>query len=306
MAKEKITLQMLGERMAQTTGRSKSACEHFVRSFFSTLKEALQNDNIVKIKGFGTFKLVVVNARESVNINTGKRVNLPEYNKITFTPDKAMKDKVNRPFSQFTSVALDDDELMVVEETQKEVRPANKITQSEEKLPERISTPKDVISEANQADKDTTVASDSDISQQSAGSDNPQDTVVSDNPQQTVVSDTPQQTVVSDTPQTTNAGDKPIRKKKRCFAWILWILLILIFSAGAYSLGYIRLISTPILDSYSFKHKVELRSSSGDRKSKPNVIKIKGKYKSQASPQTANKETKNRKANPVEPATEQQ
>lgn len=288
MAKEKITLQMLGERMAQTTGRSKSACEHFVRSFFSTLKEALQNDNIVKIKGFGTFKLVVVNARESVNINTGKRVNLPEYNKITFTPDKAMKDKVNRPFSQFTSVALDDDELMVVEETQKEVRPANKITQSEEKQPERISTPKDVISEANQADKDTTVASDSEISQQSAGSDNPQ------------------QTGVSDTPQTTNAGDKPIRKKKRCFAWILWILLILIFSAGAYSLGYIRLISTPILDSYSFEHKVELCSSSGDRKSKPNVIKIKGKYKSKASPQTANNETKNRKASPVEPATEQQ
>lgn len=298
MAKEKITLQMLGERMAQTSGRSKSACEHFVRSFFSTLKEALQNDNIVKIKGFGTFKLVVVNARESVNINTGKRVNLPEYNKITFTPDKAMKDKVNRPFSQFTSVALDDDELMVVEETQKEVRPANKITKSEEKQPERISTPKDVISEAKQADKDTSVASDSDISQQSAGSDNPQDTVVSDNPQQTVV---------SDTPQTTNAGDKPIRKKRRSFAWILWILLILIFSAGAYSVGYMRLISTPILDSYSFKHKVELRSSSGGRKSNnPNVIKIKGKYKSKASPQTANNETKNHKANPVEPATEQQ
>lgn len=111
---------MLGERMALSTGRSKSACEHFVRSFFSTLKEALQNDNIVKIKGFGTFKLVVVNARESINISTGQRVNLREYNKITFTPDKVMKDKVNRPFSQFVSLALDDEDLIIVEESQKE------------------------------------------------------------------------------------------------------------------------------------------------------------------------------------------
>lgn len=113
---------MLGERMAHNTGRSKSACEHFVRSFFSTLKEALQNDNIVKIKGFGTFKLVVVNARESINISTGQRVSLPEYNKITFTPDKTMKDKVNRPFSQFASLALDDEELQILEENQREAQ----------------------------------------------------------------------------------------------------------------------------------------------------------------------------------------
>lgn len=305
---------MLGERMAQTTGRSKSACEHFVRSFFSTLKEALQNDNIVKIKGFGTFKLVVVNARESVNINTGKRVNLPEYNKITFTPDKAMKDKVNRPFSQFSSVALDDDELMVVEETQKEVRPVNRISESEEKQQAEIATPKDVISKANQADKDTTVAFDSDKSQQTAGSYDSQDTVISDNPQQTVISDNPRQTVIGDNPRQTVVsdalltainGDKPIRMKRRRFAWILWILLILIFSVGAYTLGYIRLISTPILDSYSFNNKVELRSSSGSRKSRPSVIKNQRKYKPKAGRQVANNESGNRKVNLAKPATNQ-
>lgn len=153
---------MLGERMTLSTGRSKSACEHFVRSFFSTLKEALQNDNIVKIKGFGTFKLVVVNARESININTGQRVSLREYNKITFTPDKVMKDKVNRPFSQFASLALDDEDLIIVEESQKEEQsekngPANAPKQQDNpsKAQSTPSEQQDSISEQQAIDSQT-------------------------------------------------------------------------------------------------------------------------------------------------------
>lgn len=115
MAKGKVTLQMLSEMMANNTGRSKSATEQFVRNFFSVLKEALQRDNIIKIKGFGTFKMVVVNARESVNVNTGERVSIAEYNKITFTPDKSLKERINRPFAQFDTITLDDEDLEIVE-----------------------------------------------------------------------------------------------------------------------------------------------------------------------------------------------
>ena len=115
MAKGKITLQMLSEMMANNNGRSKSSAEIFVRAFFTTLKDALQRDNLVKIKGFGTFKLVVVSARESVNVNTGERVNIAGYNKITFTPDKTLKDRINRPFSQFDTIVLDDDDINLIE-----------------------------------------------------------------------------------------------------------------------------------------------------------------------------------------------
>lgn len=115
MAKGKITLQMLSEMMANNNGRSKSSAETFVRAFFTTLKDALQRDNLVKIKGFGTFKLVVVSARESVNVNTGERVNIAGYNKITFTPDKTLKDRINRPFSQFDTIVLDDDDINLIE-----------------------------------------------------------------------------------------------------------------------------------------------------------------------------------------------
>ena len=115
MAKGKITLQMLSEMMANNNGRSKSAAELFVRTFFTTLKDALQTDNIVKIKGFGTFKLVVVSARESVNVNNGERVNIAGYNKITFTPDKVLKDRINRPFANFDTMVLEDDDVRLIE-----------------------------------------------------------------------------------------------------------------------------------------------------------------------------------------------
>ena len=115
MAKGKITLQMLSEMMANNSGRSKSSVEAFVRVFFTTLKDALQTDNIVKIKGFGTFKLVVVSARESVNVNNGERVNIAGYNKITFTPDKTLKDRINRPFANFDTMVLEDDDVRLIE-----------------------------------------------------------------------------------------------------------------------------------------------------------------------------------------------
>ncbi|MGN1213385.1 MAG: HU family DNA-binding protein, partial [Bacteroidaceae bacterium] len=95
MANGKITLQMLSDMMSSATGRTKTSTELFTRHFFSTIKEALLRDNIIKIKGFGTFKMVVVNARESINVNTGERVSIAEYNKISFTPDKNLKERIN-------------------------------------------------------------------------------------------------------------------------------------------------------------------------------------------------------------------
>ena len=136
MAKGKITLQMLSEMMANNSGRSKSSAESFVRTFFTTVKEALQNDNIIKIKGFGTFKLVVVSARESINVNTGERVNIAGYNKITFTPDKTLKDRVNKAFAQFDTMVLDDEDISIVSSSEDTANEEAKIVPlMEEKAP---------------------------------------------------------------------------------------------------------------------------------------------------------------------------
>jgi hypothetical protein len=63
---------------------------------------------MVKVKGLGTFKVITVEARESVSVRTGDRVMIGEHSKITFTPDATMKELVNKPFSQFETVVLND------------------------------------------------------------------------------------------------------------------------------------------------------------------------------------------------------
>ncbi len=82
--------------------------EAFVNSMFSVIRQGLETDRQVKIRGFGTFKVIDVEARESVSVNTGERVVIDSHRKVTFTPDATMKELVNKPFSLFNTVALND------------------------------------------------------------------------------------------------------------------------------------------------------------------------------------------------------
>lgn len=107
--KQKLQIQDFADRLAQSQGISKKSAESFLRSFFQVLEKGLTTDKLVKIKGLGTFKLVSVSERESININTGERFQIIGHTKVSFTPDTAMKEKINRPFAHFESVDLSDD-----------------------------------------------------------------------------------------------------------------------------------------------------------------------------------------------------
>ncbi len=102
----KITLQELAAALAANKDVTKKAAEAFVRHMFDIVPEYAQLDGQVKIKGFGTFKIVGVESRESVNVNTGERVLIDGHSKLTFTPDAALRDQVNKPFADFTTVVL--------------------------------------------------------------------------------------------------------------------------------------------------------------------------------------------------------
>ncbi len=102
----KITLQELAAALAAHKNVSKKTAEAFVRHMFDIVQEYAMQDGQVKIKGFGTFKLVGVESRESVNVNTGERVVIDGHFKLTFTPDAALRDQVNKPFADFTTVVL--------------------------------------------------------------------------------------------------------------------------------------------------------------------------------------------------------
>ena len=105
---EKITLQDIINLLYEKQGISPKDSETFVRTMFDVIEEALTNEKYVKIKGLGTFKLTEVNSRESVHVNTGERIEIQGHSKVSFTPDTSMKELINKPFSHFETVVLNE------------------------------------------------------------------------------------------------------------------------------------------------------------------------------------------------------
>ncbi len=95
--------------LVERYGLNRSEAEEFVTSIFGVVRDNLDKDKIVKVKGLGTFKLADVNSRESIDVNTKERIVIEGRAKISFTPENAVRDRINSPFSQFETVDLDDD-----------------------------------------------------------------------------------------------------------------------------------------------------------------------------------------------------
>ena len=104
----KISIQDLSSVLVEKRGLTKKEASNFISEMFDIVQQELEKDKLVKIKGLGTFKIIDVDDRESVNVNTGERVLIEGHGKITFTPDSLMKELVNKPFSQFETVVLND------------------------------------------------------------------------------------------------------------------------------------------------------------------------------------------------------
>lgn len=106
---EKVLLQDLARLLSAEKSIDKKASMEFAQLFYETILRGIQRDKYVKIKGLGTFKQVEVESRESMNIHTGERFLIDGHVKISFTPDQALKDAVNKPFSHFETVELSDE-----------------------------------------------------------------------------------------------------------------------------------------------------------------------------------------------------
>ncbi len=147
----RISLQDLAEKLAGSEGGAKKKIDAFTRSFFEIIEEALLRDNFVKIKGFGTFKIVAVSERESVSVNTGERIQISGHSKVSFTPDNQLKDMVNRPFAHFETVIINDG-VDISEFDNIEVELPEPIEETEESVAEESlsaeETPQIVVAEA--------------------------------------------------------------------------------------------------------------------------------------------------------------
>ena len=120
---ERLTIQDLTDLLAAKHSMTKKDAEAFVKEFFLLIEQALESENTVKIKGLGTFKLIDVDSRESVNVNTGERFQIKGHTKVSFSPDANLRDTINKPFAHFETVVLNENTVLEdtpIEETEEE------------------------------------------------------------------------------------------------------------------------------------------------------------------------------------------
>ena len=132
----KTVIQIIASALAKQYKLSAADGATFVDTFFAIISDELKKGNQVKIKGLGTFKVQRVKPRESVNVNTGERVLIEGHDKVSFTPDAAMKELVNKPFSQFETVVINDGvDTKELEKIPTEEENANADSNSSEDIP---------------------------------------------------------------------------------------------------------------------------------------------------------------------------
>lgn len=158
----RLTIQDLAALLAERTGKDRNSSEQFLREFIAIVSQGVFTDKMTKVKGLGTFKIVLVEKRESIHVNTGERFTIPAHYKFSFLPDKELRELVNKPFSFFETTELSEDvdftdldisngaeEKESEDESVEEILPENEETVSEtpqlQPIAEEVSAPEETV-----------------------------------------------------------------------------------------------------------------------------------------------------------------
>lgn len=156
---ERLSLQDLIDLLAKKQGIAKKEAETFLRELIAVISESIESNDPVRIKDFGVFKLVKVNARKSVDVNTGEAIEIPAHYKLSFTPDKSLKEAINKPFAHFESVVLEDGvsfenvESETEEDITEELDDSTDTSSIEEEITEYINVPEESAEKAIEANE---------------------------------------------------------------------------------------------------------------------------------------------------------
>ena len=155
----KLTINDIAGVLVDKNGLDRREANQFVTELFAVIMERLNAGEQVKVKGLGTFKIIGVEARESVSVRTGERVTISGHSKLTFIPDATMKELVNKPFSQFETVVLNDgvefDDMKVDtkdEAKDEELEEESEETVVEETAVEEVAVEETVVEKTDTAD----------------------------------------------------------------------------------------------------------------------------------------------------------
>lgn len=225
----KINLNELSAVLIERFGLNKRDAQQFIAQMVDVIRLGISQDKLVKVKGLGTFKIVEVGARESVNVNTGERVTIDSHSKLTFTPDAAMKELVNKPFSQFETVVLNEgvDFSDMEDENEPSVIDEEPVVEEEAPVAEEVTpepeTPTITFVEEN---PETPVAEEA----EPAAEEEAAEDVV------TKLYDAAEATPEDISPETFEETEEDEEKPNR--HWLLWIPIVLLFGGICFALGY--------------------------------------------------------------------
>ncbi|MDR0995778.1 MAG: HU family DNA-binding protein [Tannerella sp.] len=104
----RLSIKEVAGQLSVSTGKSTEELEHFLREFVEIGREGLMSDRLLQAKGIGNFKIILVEKRESIDVNTKERILIPEHYKLSFVPDKEMREIVNKPFSFFDTIEIEE------------------------------------------------------------------------------------------------------------------------------------------------------------------------------------------------------
>ena len=152
----KINLSQLADLLAQAGGMTKAASEQFVKNFFDIISQAVLAEGLVKVKGLGTFKLVQMEDRESVNVNSGERFTIEGHQKISFIPDADLKERINKPFAAFETVEITEEQAAQLDKMEQNsnsstIKTTDSMEKGQEKEPKNA--PKESKKEVKEEEK---------------------------------------------------------------------------------------------------------------------------------------------------------
>lgn len=175
----KVVQKDISMALARKKGMDIADAERYVDTFFSLIEEALLSEKIVKVKGLGTFKLVEVRDRESVDVNTGDRVVIDGHAKVSFQPDPTLKELVNKPFSQFETVMLNEGVSFDSDNGNEAESAVDEAENSVNETEDSASEAEDPVNEAGKASADIYSADNADV--EARGTGNEADKAVEEN-----------------------------------------------------------------------------------------------------------------------------
>ena len=255
----KLTVTELAQILVRESQMNQASAEAFVKAVFDIVTEAVLSDKIVKVKGLGTFKLIGVSDRESVNVNTGERILIAGHSKLSFTPDVALKNAVNRPFADFETVILNENTpIDEMERMADEGQVGDVVTEGidgnvteganagaeggiDADVPQPVCEPEVVQDEVATDQNAVSAESEVTVSQEPEESVEP----VSQEPEESVepVSQEPEESVEPEVSVKSEESVKSgIAGNGSLHGWI-WACVTLCVAVGAYFLGYYRVLS---------------------------------------------------------------